>query len=220
MEKFYHWTALGLILTTATGWLTAFHLYEPLFEELRGLKGPISGISFFLIWAALLVAGLTLSLILWWRGRAWRLSARKARLFLTLYGILTGLIFSITMFPNTPAAIIQVYLPPVGMFVFMSLYAQCTGHDRILVMGLFGLALALLLKLYLGISWVGFAVSAAAVLLFMGLAAWSRWKVRQHMEEGMTSSRAALGGALEFYLALSLCLVFWLILFIPSRREE
>ncbi len=220
MEKFYRWVTLGLLLTTVTAWGTAFHLFDILFAHLSRLDSSMSGISFFLIWVVLLSIGAIMAFFLWWKKRIWSFSARSVYLLLIFYSVLAGLVISITMFYNTQTAIVQVYLPPLAMFFFMAIYAKITGRDSILTMGLFGLALAVFLKFYLGVSWVGLAVSTAVIFLFMLLAAWSRNTVRQHMSEDMELNRATLGGALEFYLVLSLCFVFWLIFFIRSQKEE
>ncbi|MCR4819091.1 MAG: Bax inhibitor-1 family protein [Fretibacterium sp.] len=203
------WVTLGLLLMTSFAWLVAFHLFEPMAEVL--------GYGFFAVWGGALIIGMVGAFFL--RRRIWGFEFGTTFLFLVLYSLMTGLALSITMMPYSQATVAQVYLPLVGMFALMSVYAQFTGHGSISGLGLLGLAVALALKLYLGTSWAAFALGVLAVLVFLGLTAWNIGKVQETAAKG-EGRKAALTGALAISIGLMVCLAFWVFLFSPSGRHE
>ena len=203
------WVTLALLLMTGFAWLVAFHLFEPMAEVL--------GYGFFAVWGGALIVGMVGAFFL--RRRIWGFEFGTTFLFLVLYSLMIGLALSITMMPYSQATVAQVYLPLVGMFALMSVYAQFTGHGSISGLGLLGLAVALALKLYLGTSWAAFALGVLAVLVFLGLTAWNIGKVRETAAKG-EERKAALTGALAISIGLMVCLAFWVFLFSPSERHS
>ena len=203
------WVTLGLLLMTGFAWVTAFRLFEPMAEAL--------GYGFFALWGGALIAGVVGAFFI--RRRMWGFEFGTAFLFLALYSLMTGFVLAITMMPYSQATVAQVYLPPVGMFALMSIYAQFTGRGSVSGLGLLGLAVALALKLYLGTSWAAFALGVLAVLVFLGLTAWNIGKVRETAAKG-EERKVALTGALAISIGLMVCLAFWVFLFSPSGRHK
>ena len=203
------WVTMALLLMMSFAWLVAFHLFEPMAEVL--------GYGFFAVWGGALIIGMVGAFFL--RRRIWGFEFGTTFLFLVLYSLMTGLALSITMMPYSQATVAQVYLPLVGMFALMSVYAQFTGHGSISGLGLLGLAVALALKLYLGTSWAAFALGVLAVLVFLGLTAWNIGKVQETAAKG-EGRKAALTGALAISIGLMVCLAFWVFLFSPSGRHK
>ena len=203
------WVTLAMILTTGFAWLVAFRLFDPMAEVL--------GYGFFAVWGGALIVGTVGALFL--RRRIWGFENGTAFFFLVVYSLMTGLVLSITMMPYPQATVAQVYLPPVGMFALISVYAQFTGQGSISGLGLLGLAVALALKLYLGTSWAAFALGVLAVLVFLVLTAWNIDKVREVAAKG-EERKAALTGALAIFIGLMVCLMFWVFLFSPSGRHR
>ena len=203
------WVTLGLLLMTGFAWVTAFRLFEPMAEAL--------GYGFFALWGGALIAGVVGAFFL--RRRMWNFESGKAFGFLLLYSLLSGFVLSVTMMPYSHATVAQVYLPLVGMFAIMSVWTQLTRRSHVSDMGLFGLAVALALKLYLGTSWAAFALGVLVVLVFLVLAAWNIGKVREFAAKG-EERKAALTGALAISIGLMVCLAFWVFLFSPSGRHK
>ena len=203
------WVTLALLLMMGFAWLVAFHLFEPM--------AVVLGYGFFAVWGGALIVGAVGAFFI--RRRMWGFENGTAFLFLVLYSLMTGLALSITMMPYSQTTVAQVYLPPVGMFALMSVYAQFAGRGSISGLGLLGLAVALALKLYLGTSWAAFALGVLVVLVFLVLAAWNIGKVREFAAKG-EERKAALTGALAISIGLMVCLAFWVFLFSPSERHS
>jgi hypothetical protein len=72
-----------------------------------------------------------------------------------------------------------------------------------LVMGLFGLFIAMLVNFFLASSALYFVISIAGVLIFSGLTAWDTQKIKEFydpMDDGTVAGRKAVWGALKLYL--------------------
>lgn len=202
------WTALGLLIMSDFAWVTAFRLFEPMARVLR--------YWFFAVWGGALIVGVVGAFFL--RRRMWNFKSGKVFGFLLLYSLLTGFVLSITMMPYSKASVIQVYLPSVGMFALMSVWSQFTGRSQVSDLGLFGLIIALALKLYLGTSWAAFALSVFVILIFLVLTLWHLGKVWEFAAKG-EERKAAIGGALAIFIGLMVCLLFWIFLFTPTARS-
>ena len=90
----------------------------------------------------------------------------------------------------------------------MSLYGYTTKKDltswgSFLMMGLIGLIIAMIVNIFLQSSMMGFVISCAGVLIFVGLTAYDTQKIKNmYLESDVEeiSNKKALMGALRLYL--------------------
>ena len=107
----------------------------------------------------------------------------------------------------------------------MSLYGYTTQRDlspigSFLIMGLFGLILAMVVNIFLKSTGLDFAISAIGVLIFAGLTAWDTQKIKEMYsanDDGTVSGRKAVMGALTLYLDF-INLFLFLLRFMGDRR--
>ena len=72
-----------------------------------------------------------------------------------------------------------------------------------LIMGLFGLIIAMIVNIFLKSSGLDFIISAAGVLIFAGLTAWDTQKIKEMYDlsdDVNSGGRKAVMGALSLYL--------------------
>jgi uncharacterized protein len=107
----------------------------------------------------------------------------------------------------------------------LSLYGYTTQRDlspigSFLVMGLFGLILAMVVNMFLKSTGLDFAISAIGVLIFAGLTAWDTQKIKDMysvQDDGTVAGRKAVMGALTLYLDF-INLFLFLLRFMGDRR--
>ena len=107
----------------------------------------------------------------------------------------------------------------------MSLYGYSAQRDlspigSFLIMGLFGLILAMVVNIFLKSTGLEFAISAIGVLIFAGLTAWDTQKIKEMYsanDDGTITGRKAVMGALTLYLDF-INLFLFLLRFLGDRR--
>ena len=90
----------------------------------------------------------------------------------------------------------------------MSLWGYTTQRDltsmgSFLMMGLFGVIIAMFVNFFLASSALGFAISVIGVLVFVGLTAYDTQKIKEMYtvnDDGTVTGRKAIMGALRLYL--------------------
>ncbi|TIT57621.1 MAG: Bax inhibitor-1/YccA family protein, partial [Mesorhizobium sp.] len=95
-----------------------------------------------------------------------------------------------------------------------------TAVGSFLIMGLFGLIVAMVINIFLQSSALSFAVSAIGVLIFAGLTAYDTQKIKEMYFEGDATDvagRKAIMGALTLYLDF-INLFMFLLQFMGDRR--
>ena len=110
-------------------------------------------------------------------------------------------------------------------FGALSLYGYTTKRDlsamgSFLIMGVFGLIIAMLVNVFLQSSALQFAVSAIGVLIFAGLTAYDTQKIKEMYFEGddvLVTGRKAIMGALTLYLDF-INLFTFLLQFLGNRE--
>ena len=125
-----------------------------------------------------------------------------------LYAGLLGLMLSSVFLAYTGASITRVFFISAASFGALSLYGYTTQRDltamgSFLIMGLFGLLIAMVVNIFLKSSGLDFVISAAGVLIFAGLTAWDTQKIKEMYDvndDGTISGRKAVMGALALYL--------------------
>ena len=126
----------------------------------------------------------------------------------------------------TGISILRVFLITAGMFAAMSLYGYTTKRDltkfgSFLMMGLFGIIIAMIVNIFLKSPALYLTVSVLGVVIFVGLTAWDTWKIRQ-IYNGSDSDNVvaskAIYGALMLYMDF-INLFLYLLRFFGDRRN-
>jgi FtsH-binding integral membrane protein len=125
----------------------------------------------------------------------------------------------------TTASVTQTFFATAAAFGALSLYGYTTKRDltamgSFLIMGLFGLVIAIVINIFLQSSALSFAVSAIGVLIFAGLTAYDTQKIKEMYFEGddaQVAGRKSIMGALTLYLDF-INLFMFLLQFMGDRR--
>jgi FtsH-binding integral membrane protein len=103
---------------------------------------------------------------------------------------------------------VRVFFITAAAFGALSLYGYTTQRDlsafgSFLMMGLFGIIIAMLVNLFLASSMLQWIISVVGVLVFSGLTAWDTQRIKEMYFEGdaeVVAGRKAIMGALALYL--------------------
>jgi hypothetical protein len=167
----------------------------------------------------------TLGLVFFISFRINRLQASTALALFMLYAGLLGLMLSSVFLAYTGASITRTFFISAASFGALSLYGYSTQRDlspigSFLVMGLFGLILAMVVNIFLKSTGLDFAISAIGVLIFAGLTAWDTQRIKEMYsvnDDGTVAGRKAVMGALTLYLDF-INLFLFLLRFMGDRR--
>jgi FtsH-binding integral membrane protein len=137
-----------------------------------------------------------------------RLSAGTARALFFLYAGLLGIMLSSIFLTYTGASITRVFFISAAAFGALSLYGYTTQRDlsafgAFLIMGLFGIIIAMVVNIFLKSSALDFAISVIGVGVFAGLTAWDTQKIKEMYDvndDGTVAGRKVVMGALSLYL--------------------
>ncbi len=157
--------------------------------------------------------------------RVQSMSVSAAQTTFWVYAGLVGLSLSSIFLVYTSASISQTFFATAAAFGALSLYGYTTRRDltafgSFLIMGVFGLFIAMLINIFLQSSALAFAVSAIGVLVFAGLTAYDTQKIKEMYFEGDiadVAGRKAIMGALRLYLDF-INLFMFLLQFMGDRR--
>ncbi|HWK97845.1 MAG TPA: Bax inhibitor-1/YccA family protein [Pseudolabrys sp.] len=224
MIRIYNYMAAGVALTGVVAWLT-FNA-----AVVTDATGRITGLTSFgqTIFSGPLTIVLflgTLGLVFFLSFRVHKLQASTALGLFLLYAGLLGLMLSSVFLAYTGASITRTFFISAASFGALSLYGYTTQRDlspigSFLIMGLFGLILAMVVNIFLKSSGLDFAISAIGVLIFAGLTAWDTQKIKEMYDandDGTVSGRKAVMGALTLYLDF-INLFLFLLRFMGDRR--
>lgn len=224
MIRIYNYMAAGVALTGVTAWLT-FNA-----AVITDASGKITGLTSFgqAVFSGPLTIVLflgTLGIVFFLSFRINKLQAGTAMTLFMLYAGLLGLMLSSVFLAYTGASITRTFFISAASFGALSLYGYTTQRDlspigSFLIMGLFGLIIAMLVNLFLKSSGLDFAISAIGVLIFAGLTAWDTQKIKEMYDandDGTVSGRKAVMGALTLYLDF-INLFLFMLRFLGDRR--
>jgi FtsH-binding integral membrane protein len=224
MIRIYNYMAAGVALTGVVAWLT-FNA-----AVVTNATGQITGLTSFgqAIFSGPLTIVLflgTLGIVFFMSFRINKLQASTALALFLLYAGLLGLMLSSVFLAYTGASITRTFFISAASFGALSLYGYTTQRDlspvgSFLVMGLFGLILAMLVNMFLKSSGLDFAISAIGVLIFAGLTAWDTQKIKEMYDandDGTVSGRKTVMGALTLYLDF-INLFLFMLRFLGDRR--
>ena len=167
----------------------------------------------------------TLGMVFFLSFRINKLQVGTALTLFMVYAGLLGLMLSSVMLTYTGASIARTFFISAASFGALSLYGYTTQRDlspigSFLIMGLFGLILAMVVNIFLKSSGLDFAISAIGVLIFAGLTAWDTQKIKEMYsanDDGTVTGRKAVMGALTLYLDF-INLFLFMLRFMGDRR--
>ena len=197
LRRVYVWMTLGLLVTAGTA---AFVSISPLFQILAGQP---------LIFFVLMIAELGLVIGLSWGIN--RLSPATAVLLFFLYALLNGLTFSVLFVIYTLGSVVSTFLATAALFGVMSILGYTTKMDlskmgSFLFMGLIGLLIAMLVNMFWTNTILGWIVTFAGILIFLGLTFFDTQRIKRMtataLKQGDENVQARMGilGALSLYL--------------------
>ena len=175
---------------------------------------------------ALIVLGLgTLGLVMLINFRINALQPSSATALFMLYSGLLGVFFAPLFLQYTGASITRTFFISAAAFGSLSLYGYTTQRDlspmrSFLIMGVFGILLALLVNLFLQSTQLDLIISAVGVICFAGLTAYDTQRIKEMydpMDDGTIAGRKAVMGALALYLDF-INLFLFLLRFLGERR--
>ncbi len=166
-----------------------------------------------------------LALVFFMSFRIHKLSVSAAQTTFWIYAGLVGVSLSSIFLVYTTGSIVQTFFITAAAFGALSLYGYTTKRDlsgmgSFLIMGLFGLIIAMIVNIFLASSALQFAISAIGVLVFAGLTAYDTQQIKEMYFEGdstLVAGRKAIMGALRLYLDF-LNLFLFLLQFLGNRE--
>ncbi len=166
-----------------------------------------------------------LGMVFYLSARIQSMSVSGAQTAFWVFAGLMGLSLSSIFLVYTTASIVQTFFITAASFGALSLWGYTTKRDltgmgSFLVMGVFGLIIAMLVNIFLQSSALQFAISAIGVLIFSGLTAYDTQKIKEMYFEGddvLVAGRKAIMGALTLYLDF-INLFSFLLSFLGNRE--
>ena len=140
-----------------------------------------------------------------------RLRPATSQMLFWVFSALMGVSLSSIFLVYTHTSIVRVFFITAASFGALSLYGYTTKRDMsaigsFLIMGVFGLLVAMLVNLFLASTMMQFIISVVGVFVFAGLTAYDTQRLKNDYIYGYASQggdvaeRAAITGALSLYL--------------------
>ena len=214
MRGVYVWMALGLAVTAVLAYAT---LYVP------ALRNFVYSSRY--VFYGLLIGELALVWIL--SANIHKFSSFTATTMFLAYSALNGMTLSVVMIVYTSQSVYTAFLTAAGMFGAMSVYGlvtkrDLTGMGSFLMMGLFGIIIAMIVNIFVGSDVLNLGISIIGVLIFMGLTAFDTQAIRNMgetapMDDALAIRRGSIIGALKLYLDFINMFLFLLRIFGDRR---
>lgn len=224
MIRVYNYMAAGVALTGIVSWLT---FSQAVVTDASGKITGLTSLGHAIYGGPLSIVLLlgTLGLVFFMSFRINRLQPGTALMLFMVYAGLLGLMLSSIFLQYTLSSVTQTFFVSAASFGALSLYGYTTQRDlspigSFLIMGLFGLILAMIVQWFLKSPGLSFAISAIGVLIFAGLTAWDTQRIKEMysaMDDGTVAGRKAVMGALSLYLDF-INLFLFLLRFMGNRR--
>lgn len=204
MMRVYNYMAGGLCITALAAYLI---MSTPSLASLFFTMSPsgyIVGMSA-LGWIALFAPFIMVFAFGWVLNRG---TARQVQATFWGFAAIMGIAITPTVLAYTGASVTRIFLITAAMFGAMSLYGYTTKKDltamgSFLIMGVWGIIIAMLVNLFLQSSGLYYALSCLSVLAFTGLTAYDTQVIRRiysEVDSDDTLSRKAVAGALSLYM--------------------
>ena len=220
MLKVYNYMASGLALTGIIAYLTA---NTPVLLDLFyavGANGQVEPtilayIAMFSPFAFILALSFGIN----------RMKASTAQMLFWAFAAVMGLSLSHIFLTFTGVSITRVFFITAGTFAAMSLYGYTTKRDltgmgSFLIMGLFGIIIAMIVNMFLQSAAMHFVISVLGVLIFVGLTAYDTQKIKNvylESDGAEVMAKKTIMGALTLYLDFINLFMFLLQLFGDRR---
>jgi FtsH-binding integral membrane protein len=155
-----------------------------------------------------------------------KMSLQAAQTTFWAFAVVMGLSLSTIFLVYTGASIAKTFFISAAMFGGMSLYGYTTKRDltsmgNFLIMGAWGIFIAMIVNLFVQSGPMSFVISALAVIIFTGLTAYDTQKLKQiyYSVSGSAelAGKAAIMGALNLYLDF-INIFIHLLRFVGERR--
>lgn len=157
-----------------------------------------------------------------------RINAMRASTAQALFWVFSGLMglsLSYVFLRYTSESIASTFFIAAATFAGMALWGYTTKRDltgmgSFLIMGVWGLLIAMVVNIFLGSSALHWAISLIGVGVFTGLTAYDAQKIKEMYWEGdghEVGTKKAVMGALQLYLDFINLFVF-LLQFLGDRR--
>jgi len=207
MLRVYNYMAVAVAITGVVAWFTFQAAVTT--NDAGVIVGLTSfGQAIFHGPAVIVLLLATLGLVFFISFRIQHLQYTTALALFMIYAGLLGLMLSSVFLAYTLTSVTRVFFISAASFGALSLYGYTTQRDltamgSFLMMGLFGLLLAMIVNLIWPSNALGFAISVIGVLVFAGLTAWDTQKIKEMYDvndDGTVSGRKAVMGALSLYL--------------------
>ncbi|HEY8442852.1 MAG TPA: Bax inhibitor-1/YccA family protein [Xanthobacteraceae bacterium] len=222
MIRVYNYMAAGVALTGLVAWIT---FNAAVTESAGRLVLTPFGQMIYSGPAVIVLFLATLGLVF---AISWRVNSMQPSTAFTLFMVyagLLGLMLSSVFLTYTHTSIARVFFISAASFGALSLYGYTTQRDlsafgSFLIMGLFGLIIAMLVNVFLQSSGLEFVISVVGVLVFAGLTAWDTQRIKEmydRNDDGTIVGRKAVMGALSLYLDF-INLFMFLLRFLGDRR--
>ena len=142
-----------------------------------------------------------------------------------LFVTLQGISLSLLLMMYTGESVVRVFFITAAAFASLSLYGYTTKRDlsglgSFLIMGVFGMLIAMVVNIFLASSMMQFIISGVGVLVFAGLTAYDTQRIKEEYNvnmDGETMSKSATMGALSLYINFINLLQF--LLYFLGNRE-
>ena len=195
LAKVFNWMAIGLALTAIIAFMVVSN--ETFVNYLYSNR--------FLIFGAIIIE---IGLVVYLSARIQKISAGTAKGLFFLYSALNGLTLSSILLVYTATSVFATFVVTAGMFGAMAVYGLVTKKDlsglgSFLMMGLFGMVIAIVVNIFLQSSMMSFIISGIGVLVFTGLTAYDVQNIKQMGSTAMgqeETKKLAILGALTLYL--------------------
>ncbi len=214
MRGVYLWMTIGLGVTAACSYFAL--------TSQAVIRTMITSPMLFL---GLLIGEMVLAI--WLLRSVHTMSSGKATGIFLAYTALSGVTLAPILLMYTSASVFQAFLTTAGMFGAMTLYGlftkrDLTGLGSFLLMGLFGIVIAMIVNMFIQSSRMTMVISMLGVVIFAGLTAWDTQKLRvmgesAPMDDATALRRGTILGALTLYLDF-INLFLMLLRLIGDRR--
>ncbi|WP_246152147.1 Bax inhibitor-1/YccA family protein [Roseospira navarrensis] len=142
-----------------------------------------------------------------------------------LFVALQGIGLSMLLQVYTDESVVRVFFITAAAFASLSLFGYTTKRDlsgmgSFLIMGVFGMLIAMVVNIFLASSMMQFIICAVGVLVFSGLTAYDTQRIKEEYNVNMDSetlSKGATMGALSLYINFINLLQF--LLYFLGNRE-
>lgn len=216
MKRVYLKMFLALLVSGLVAWFTQSLAISNM-EFAQALYGSRAT-----MWILLLVE---VGIVLFMTLRLDKISSSTATVMFYVFSIINGITLSVIFLVYSPNSIIKTFLITSATFGAMSVYGYMTNKDltrigSFLFMALIGLIICSLVNLFMHSDTLGWIISGAGVLIFLGLTAWDTQKIKQMAMVAPSESvgKLATMGALSLYLDFINLFLYLLRFFGDSRN--